>query len=157
MEVPQARGRIGAVPPGPPSPWQHLPGTKAQQQVDPLGVLRVRNTQVQHFQGRRASNLELGVQLGDNLGSWLQQSAVESSPHQTGEMRKTAVLFQIPQTHLFFFSFLSFFRAAPMAYGGSQDRGQIGGAAAGLHHSHSNNRSKPHLWPTPWLTATPEP
>ena len=28
------------------------------------------------------------------------------------------------------------FKAAPAAYGGSQSRGQIGAAAAGLHHSH---------------------
>ena len=39
------------------------------------------------------------------------------------------------------------FRTTPLAYGGSQARGQIGGAAAGLHHSHSNARSEPHLWP----------
>ena len=31
------------------------------------------------------------------------------------------------------------------AYGGSQTGGQIGVTAAGLHHSHSNARSKPHL------------
>ena len=31
-----------------------------------------------------------------------------------------------------------FFRAAPMVYGGSQARGQIGAATAGLCHSHSN-------------------
>ena len=30
------------------------------------------------------------------------------------------------------------FRATPMAYGGSQTRGRIRAAAAGLHHSHSN-------------------
>ena len=40
-----------------------------------------------------------------------------------------------------FFSFFLFsfcfclFRAAPMAYGGSQAGGQIGATAAGLHHS----------------------
>ena len=42
---------------------------------------------------------------------------------------------------LFFFFFLSFFRATPEAYGGSQ--------AAGLRHSHSNSGSEPHLRPTP--------
>ena len=47
-------------------------------------------------------------------------------------------------TYLFIY-FLSFclFRAAPTAYGGSQARGLIGAAAAGLyHHHHSNTRSK---------------
>ena len=44
---------------------------------------------------------------------------------------------------------------APMAYGISQARGQIRAAAADLHHSHSNTRSKPYLWPTPQLKAVP--
>ena len=49
------------------------------------------------------------------------------------------------------------FRAAPVAYGGSQARGPIGAIAAGLHHSHSNSRSEPHLRPTPQLMAMPDP
>ena len=36
------------------------------------------------------------------------------------------------------FVFFLHFRATYMAYGSSQARGQIGTAAAGLHHSHSN-------------------
>ena len=36
----------------------------------------------------------------------------------------------------------TFFWPAPVAYGGSQARGLIGAAAAGLPHSHSNTRSK---------------
>jgi len=39
--------------------------------------------------------------------------------------------------------------AAAMAYGASKARGQIGATAAGLHHSHSNAESEPHLRPTP--------
>ena len=39
-----------------------------------------------------------------------------------------------------------------MAYGGSQARGLIGAVAAGLHHSHSNARSKLNL--PPQLMAT---
>ena len=42
-----------------------------------------------------------------------------------------------------------------MAYGSFQARGLIGAAAAGLHHSHSNMGSEPHLRLTPQLTATP--
>ena len=34
---------------------------------------------------------------------------------------------------------------------------QIGDVAAGLHHSHSNASSEPHLQPTPQLTATRDP
>ena len=45
----------------------------------------------------------------------------------------------------FFFFFFCLFRAAPVAYGSSQARGQIGAAAASLHHSHSNEGSEPHL------------
>ena len=56
-----------------------------------------------------------------------------------------------------FFCLLSFSRAAPKAHGGSQAGGQIRATAAGLHHSHSNVGSKPHLWPTPQPTATLDP
>ena len=38
-----------------------------------------------------------------------------------------------------------FFRAALLAFGGSQARGGIGATAASLHHSHSNAGSQPHL------------
>ena len=47
--------------------------------------------------------------------------------------------------------------AAPAAYGSSQARGRIRAVAAGLHQSHTNVESKPHLQPTPQLTATPDP
>ena len=48
---------------------------------------------------------------------------------------------------VFLFFLLSFFspgllRAAPMAYGSSQAKGQIRAAAAGLHYSHSNSKSE---------------
>ena len=48
------------------------------------------------------------------------------------------------------------FRAAPVAYGGSLATDGIGATATGLHHSHSNARSEPHLRPTPQVTATPD-
>ena len=40
-----------------------------------------------------------------------------------------------------------------MAYGGSQARGLIGAAAAGLHQSHSSTGSELRLQSTPQLTA----
>ena len=62
---------------------------------------------------------------------------------------------------LFFIYFLFFifcpFRAAPIAYRGSQARGPIGAAAAGLHYSHSNARSGVHLRPMVLLAATLDP
>ena len=57
-----------------------------------------------------------------------------------------------PKPTFFIFIFLSF-RAAPAAYGGSQARGQIRAAAAGLDHSHSNAGFEPHLRSTLQLTA----
>ena len=56
-----------------------------------------------------------------------------------------------------FFCLFAISRATPVAYGGSQARGLIGAVAAGLHQSHSNVGSEPHLQPTPQLTATPDP
>ena len=50
--------------------------------------------------------------------------------------------------------FFLLFRAAPIAYGGSQARGRIRTMAAGLCHSHRNAGSKIHLWPTLQLRAT---
>ena len=41
--------------------------------------------------------------------------------------------------------FYCLFRATPVAYGGSQTRGRIRAADAGLRHSHSNARSEWHL------------
>ena len=55
------------------------------------------------------------------------------------------------------FFFLSFLRAAPVAYGSSKARGQIGAEAAGLHCSYSNMGSEPHLQPTLHLMAKPDP
>ena len=44
-----------------------------------------------------------------------------------------------------------------LSQGGSQARGGVGAAAAGLHPSHSSAGSEPHLRPTTQLTATPDP
>ena len=50
---------------------------------------------------------------------------------------------------VFIYLFFGLFRPVSTAYGGSQARSWIGAVASGLHHSHSNARSEPHLWPTP--------
>ena len=58
----------------------------------------------------------------------------------------------------FFCSFTFFFGLfRDIPYGGSRVRGWIWGVTTGLCHSHSNARSKPHLWPKPPLTAMPDP
>ena len=58
---------------------------------------------------------------------------------------------------IFYFIFLSscLFRAAPVAYGGSQARVPTGAIAVGL--CHSNARSEPSLRPMPQLMAMPDP
>ena len=50
-----------------------------------------------------------------------------------------------------------FFTAALAVYGGSQARGQIRAAAAGLQHSHSNTGSEQRLRLTLQLAARPDP
>ena len=47
---------------------------------------------------------------------------------------------------LFYFIF---FKGPTHGIWSSEARGQIRAVAAGLHHSHSNTRSEPHLQPTP--------
>ena len=54
-------------------------------------------------------------------------------------------------------SFFFLFRATLAAYGDSQARDRIRATATGLRHSHSNTGSGPCLWPTPQLTAMPDP
>ena len=44
--------------------------------------------------------------------------------------------------YLGIFFFFNLFRAAPVAYGGSQARGRMGTVTAGLRHSHSNAGSE---------------
>ena len=58
-----------------------------------------------------------------------------------------------------FFVFSSFFFLLPHlpACGSSWIRSQIRAAAASLHHSRGNTRSKPPLWPTSQLAAAPDP
>ena len=67
------------------------------------------------------------------------------------------LLLSLENKSLFFFFFFCLFMAAPEAYGGSQASGLIRAVAAGLHHSHSQARSKPHLQPIPLLLAMPDP
>ena len=57
---------------------------------------------------------------------------------------------------LFLFFVFCLFRVTSAAWGGSQAGGLIGAVTAGLHHSHSNAGSKPHLRPTPQLKASPD-
>ena len=62
------------------------------------------------------------------------------------------VSFLFPSDAFIYLS-ICLFRAALMAYGGSQARGLTGAVAAGLCHSHSNARSEPRPRPTPKLRA----
>ena len=79
---------------------------------------------------------------------------------QNGE--KCEKMLMVCPGYLSFFKFYLFiyfclFRAEAAGYGSSQVKGQIWAVTTGLHHSHSNSRSKPCLWHTPQLTAMPDP
>ena len=69
--------------------------------------------------------------------------------------KATEILSVIIEELDFFFFFLS--TAASVAYGNSQSGGQIRAGATGLHHSHSNTRSEPHLSSKPQLAETWDP
>ena len=56
-----------------------------------------------------------------------------------------------PILFIYFFAF----RAAPVAYGGSQAKSPIGATVAGLRHSHAGSETC--LRPIPQFTATPYP
>ena len=65
------------------------------------------------------------------------------------------ILFHCRWLQDFFFFVFYLFRAAPVAYRGSQARGWIRAVTAGL--CHSNTKSKPCLWPIPQLMAMLDP
>ena len=65
-------------------------------------------------------------------------SLVEPNPLPLQNVQRGS---RVEAEHSFLFIY---FRAAPAAYGGSQARGWIGTAVAGLHHSHSSARSLTH-------------
>ena len=99
--------------------------------------------------------------------SWQSQifSSLCKARDGTGILRDTSRVLNPPghnrnplQLDSFHFILLFwFFRASPMAHGGSQARGQIRATGIGLSHSHSNTRFEPHLRPPPQLTATLDP
>ena len=68
---------------------------------------------------------------------------------------KILLLFNSELKIFILFFVFCLFRAAPVAYGGSQARGWIGAVATSL--CHSNTGSEPHLQPTPQLMVVPDP
>ena len=68
----------------------------------------------------------------------------------------TFLFFFLSFSLLFSFLFL-LFKATPVAHGSSQARGRVGTVATSLRYSHSYASSDLCLWPTPQLTATPDP
>ena len=61
------------------------------------------------------------------------------------------------ERYIYIYIYICLFRAAPVAHGVSQVRGQIRTTATSLHHSQSNVRSEPHLQSVSQITATPDP
>ena len=86
-----------------------------------------------------------GLIQGRAAGLHDSHSHARSEPH----LRPTPQFMAKPDSSssFFFLSFclFAFSRVAPVTYGGSQARGQIGVIATGLRHSHSNTGSEPCL------------
>ena len=74
-------------------------------------------------------------------GRWYEMKSQRQRPDCTGvwgSITRVGILF-------LFIYLRSLFSSVPTSYGASQARGRIGDAAAVLHHSHSNARSRPCL------------
>ena len=119
-------------------------------------------------QMRLGSCVAVAVALASSLApiwplAWEPLYAVGAALERQKDKRQKIIIINKKQLHkiiiledflnLFFSFFLSFIFLGP----NSRHRGQITATAAGLHHSHSNVGSELHLWPTPQLTATPDP
>ena len=81
--------------------------------------------------------------------------SLSSPPPPPRQPQVSSVCLGVCFPSLFFLSCLFF--GPHIAHGGSQARGGIGAAAAGLRHSHSNVGSEPHPRPTPQLVAMLDP
>ena len=116
----------------------------------------------------QTSKMDTVTLHSDGLQSCISGPGYDCSPteHRKPTLHKSSSTLSLPNHCIrhqktnynspkYFIFFL--FRATPTVCGGSQARGLIGSTAAGLHHSHSNIRSKPHMQPTPQLRATPDP
>ena len=117
-----------------------------------------------HYRGAYASRnpvkkkpviWQMDVVTGVCVQTVIPKSAWESGSQKGAEI-SVDVSFSLSYSPLFFFFFFCFLGPHSMAYESSQATGQIRAGAAGLHHSHSNSRSKPCLWPMPQLTAMPD-
>ena len=85
-------------------------------------------------------------------------SHMRAHTHTHNPMPSTVNTNSLCIVDLFFFLWsFCLLGATPVAYGGSQARGQIRTIGAGLHQSHSTSGSELHLQPTPQLMATLDP
>ena len=95
-----------------------------------------------------------GSGSGAGVGRWWSRYGCDKfGPTERNGFEMCFLLFFF--NYYYFVGFFLLFRAAPMAYGSSQARGQIGVAAGS--HSHRHMGSKLCLQPIAQLTATPDP
>ena len=96
-------------------------------------------------------------------GSWMNLNPNNLLRESQSQKTTKDLIYLIQNKQIFIFIlfnsfiYLLLFRATPSAYVGSQVRGPTGATDAGLHHRHSNIKSKLHLRPTPELMATLDP
>ena len=95
--------------------------------------------------GTRSKLLEMMDVNNLHYGNGFMGVCIFPNPSNMKYVRVFCVSIILEKKLVFFLIFILFLRAAPVAYGSSQARGQIRAAAAGRHHSHSDIRSKPHL------------
>ena len=155
------QGRAGRVASKEPKPardcWQ--PPASRKERFFPLTLQR--QLDLQHLDFR----LLVSRAMGEYVAALLCNSVCDhlySNPEN--EYRTLLINTELLPTNfssqspiLFIYLFIYFFRAALVAYGGSQARGPIGATATSLCHSHSNIISEPSPRPTPQLTETPDP
>ena len=128
-----------------PQPWRFFSGWQIQPPPRSQSAALTFKMHIVKAQSRRNSFRIRNFNVKTNtLG---REKEFFRSPPPTPDLTlraETQNLAKLERGLFFFFSFLFFLIAAPVAYGSSQPRDRIRAAAAGLHHSHSHARSLTH-------------
>ena len=111
--------------------------SQGQSNLDGMGELDLKDKNIER-KGKKLGRMLIGW-------VWVIKRRIKNWKEVAGTGLGTQVVATGGYALIYLFFIFCFFRAAPVARGVSQARGQIRATAAGLHYTHSNAGSEPHL------------